>query len=193
MPKNRLIVVALAILMTLGVASPAAADCCDTFWDCAATVVTEGVSCAVQEFIDTVKGLISFIKNLGDQASGITASASDAAKSAVNEMIATMTMQATNSTVDAEAGGSGWKAVRGGGVAVPGADGEDRRDGADGQLCDGRLVLGRDAAGGCKTACAGEEGSTSTSAACVAWQHARNECAQHRRCSRGATIERLVR
>jgi hypothetical protein len=99
MPRNKLIVLALATLMTLGAASPAAADCCDSFWDCAATVVTEGVSCAVQEFIDTVKGLISFIKNLGDQASGITASASDAAKNAVNEMITTMTTQATNSSV----------------------------------------------------------------------------------------------
>jgi hypothetical protein len=99
MPKNKLLILALATLMTLGAASPAAADCCDTFWDCAATVVTEGVSCAVQEFIDTVKGLIAFIQNLGDQASGVTASASNAAKSAVNEMIATMTTQASNSSV----------------------------------------------------------------------------------------------
>ena len=98
MPKKRLVVVALAILMTLGAASPAAADCCDSFWDCAATVVTEGISCAVQEFIDTVKGLISFIQNLGDQASGVTASASNAAKSAVNDMIATMTSQAQSSS-----------------------------------------------------------------------------------------------
>jgi len=98
MPRNKLFIVALATLMTLGAASPAAADCCDSFWDCAATVVTEGVSCAVQEFIDTVKGLMTFIQNLGDQASGITASASDAAKSAVNETIATMTSQAQNSS-----------------------------------------------------------------------------------------------
>ena len=93
MPKNKLSVVALATLMTLGAASPAAADCCDSFWDCAATVVTEGVSCAVQEFIDTIKGLMSLIQNLGDQATGVTASASDAAKNAVNDMIATMTSQ----------------------------------------------------------------------------------------------------
>jgi hypothetical protein len=97
MPRKKLFIVALATLMTLGAATPASADCCDSFWDCAATVVTEGLSCAVQEFIDTVKGLMSLIKNLGDQASGVTASASDAAKSAVNDMISTMTSESQSS------------------------------------------------------------------------------------------------
>jgi hypothetical protein len=97
MPRKRLFVIVFATLMTLGAASPAAADCCDSFWDCAATVVTEGMSCAVQEFIDTVKGLMSLIQNLGDQATGITADASNAAKAGVNDMIATMTSQSQSS------------------------------------------------------------------------------------------------
>ncbi|MGH7622384.1 MAG: hypothetical protein ACRENC_07770 [Gemmatimonadaceae bacterium] len=93
MHRKRLIVVALAAVLSLGAASPAFADCCDSFWDCAATVVTEGVSCAVQEFIDTVKGLIDMLNNLMSIASGAAENAQHAAQQAVSDMIDAMTTQ----------------------------------------------------------------------------------------------------
>ena len=97
MPKRKLLIVALALIMTLGAASPALADCCDSIWDCAATVVTEGVSCAVQEFIDTVKGLVSFVNNLMSEATGATGDAKNAAQQSVQNTIDVMTTQSQSS------------------------------------------------------------------------------------------------
>lgn len=100
MPNKKLFVVALAALLTLGAASPALADCCDSIWDCAATVVTEGVSCAVQEFIDTVKGLVAFVNNLMSEATGATGDATRAAQQSVTQTIDMTTTQ--SQTSDAE-------------------------------------------------------------------------------------------
>jgi hypothetical protein len=100
MPKRKLIIVALASLMTLGAASPALADCCDSIWDCAATVVTEGVSCAVQEFIDTVKGLVSFVNNLMSEATGATGEAKSSAQQFVSNTIDVTTSQSQASAAE---------------------------------------------------------------------------------------------
>jgi len=100
MYRKKLIVAALATILSLGAASPAFADCCDSFWDCAATVVTEGVSCAVQEFIDTVKGLINMVNNLMNIASGAAENAQRAAQQAVTEAIDGMAQQ--SQSADAE-------------------------------------------------------------------------------------------
>jgi|GEM_PF-2115186 len=100
MPNRKLFVVAFAALLTLGAASPALADCCDSILDCAATVVTEGVSCAVQEFIDTVKGLVVFVDNLMSEATGATGDATRSAQQFVSQTIDVMTTQSESS--DAE-------------------------------------------------------------------------------------------
>ena len=63
-----------------GGASPVLADCCDSWLDCAATVVTYGVSCEVETIIDTIKNLITVIGNVKDLATGTTNSAVAAAK-----------------------------------------------------------------------------------------------------------------
>ena len=93
MRHTKLLSITLAAILTFGAASPALADCCDSFWDCAATVVTEGVSCAMQEFIDTVKGLITMVNNLMSIASGAAENAQHAAQQAVQDMIDSMTSQ----------------------------------------------------------------------------------------------------
>jgi hypothetical protein len=93
MRHTKLLSVALAAILTFGAASPALADCCDTFWDCAATVVTEGVSCAMQEFINTVKDLINMVNNLVNIASGAAETAQNAARNAVDDVINSATSQ----------------------------------------------------------------------------------------------------
>jgi hypothetical protein len=61
-------------------ASPVLADCCDSWLDCAATVVTYGVSCEVETIINTIKNLLNVISNVKDLATGTTNSAVTAAK-----------------------------------------------------------------------------------------------------------------
>ncbi len=93
MPGRKFFIVTLVTLFTLGAASPAFADCCDSIIDCAATVATDGVSCAIQEFIDSIKDLASFVQNLLDQASGATSSATRGAEAAVMSTINDMTAE----------------------------------------------------------------------------------------------------
>jgi hypothetical protein len=110
MPNKKLFVVALAALLTLGAASPALADCCDSFWNCAATVVTDGVSCAVQEFIDTVKGLVTFVNNLMSEATGATGDATRSAQQFVSQTIDVTTSQSQSSDAElAQADANGKK------------------------------------------------------------------------------------
>ncbi|MDQ2931803.1 MAG: hypothetical protein M3Y05_13460 [Gemmatimonadota bacterium] len=100
MPGRKFFIVTLVTLLTLGAASPAFADCCDSIIDCAATVATDGVSCAIQEFIDSIKDLASFVQNLLDQASGATSSATRGAEAAVTGTINDMTAE-TNQNAEA--------------------------------------------------------------------------------------------
>lgn len=107
MHRKKLIVAALAAVLSLGAASPAFADCCDSFFDCAATVVTEGVSCAMQEFIDAVKGLVTFVNNLLNQATGATQDATHSAQQFVSNTIDDITSQSQSAnTVLAQAAAS---------------------------------------------------------------------------------------
>lgn len=100
MPGRKFFIVTLVTLLTLGAASPAFADCCDSIIDCAATVATDGVSCAIQEFIDSIKDLASFVQNLLDQASGATSSATRGAEASVTSTINDMTAE-TNQNAEA--------------------------------------------------------------------------------------------
>lgn len=88
----------LLLVLTLGAASPALADCCDSFWDCAAAYVTDGLSCVIQEIIATVKGLIDLMNNLTLRVSGNTQRASDEARQYVSETIAQTRADAQGST-----------------------------------------------------------------------------------------------
>jgi regulator of replication initiation timing/FtsZ-binding cell division protein ZapB len=45
------------LVLSLSISSVANAGCCDDFWSCVATVATAGVSCQVQQLIDTIKAL----------------------------------------------------------------------------------------------------------------------------------------
>jgi hypothetical protein len=43
------------IVIAYGGISPALADCCRNVLDCAATVVTEGLSCEVETLLSTIR------------------------------------------------------------------------------------------------------------------------------------------
>ena len=78
--KSQLI---LLTAMTTGGVAPVLADCCDSVWSCAATVVTYGVSCEIETIIQTVQGLITVINNLVDVTTGQTNQAVQAARNNV--------------------------------------------------------------------------------------------------------------
>jgi hypothetical protein len=78
--KSQLI---LLTAMTTGGVAPVLADCCDSVWSCAATVVTYGVSCEIETIIQTVQGLITVITNLVDVTTGQTNQAVQAARNNV--------------------------------------------------------------------------------------------------------------
>jgi len=93
MHKKLLVPAAFAAALTLTAASPVLADCCDSVLDCGAAIVTDGVSCAIEEFIDTVKGLITMVHNLMDDASGATQGAIRSAQQSVDNTIDDMTSE----------------------------------------------------------------------------------------------------
>ncbi len=89
---------AFFLVLMLGTASPALADCCDSFWDCAAAYVTDGLSCVIQEIIATVKNLIALMNNLTLRVTGNTQRASDEARQYVSETIALTRADASQSS-----------------------------------------------------------------------------------------------
>jgi hypothetical protein len=90
---------ALALLAG-GMSSPVLADCCSSFWSCAATVVTEGVSCEVQTIIDTIKGLVTEVTNFGNDITGITSEKEQGARLYVSNTISTMQSQSQQGDAD---------------------------------------------------------------------------------------------
>lgn len=104
MHKKLFLPVAVATAFTLTVSQPALADCCDSVLDCGAAIVTDGVSCAIEEFIDTVKGLITMVHNLMNDATGATQGAIRYAQQSVDSTITDMTSQSeTNNAQVAQA------------------------------------------------------------------------------------------
>jgi hypothetical protein len=79
---------------------PALADCCSSLLDCAATVVTEGLSCEVETLLSTTRTLVTVIQNLGDEVTGRTQSAEQSARNFVTETINTMQSQSQQSATD---------------------------------------------------------------------------------------------
>ena len=90
----------LTVLVAGGASAPALADCCSSFWSCAATVVTEGVSCEVQTIIDTINGLITEITNFGNDVTGITSAKEQGARAYVSGTINSMQSQSQQSASD---------------------------------------------------------------------------------------------
>jgi hypothetical protein len=90
----------LTVLVAGSASAPALADCCSSFWSCAATVVTEGVSCEVQTIIDTINGLITEITNFGNDVTGITSAKEQGARAYVSGTINSMQSQSQQSASD---------------------------------------------------------------------------------------------
>jgi hypothetical protein len=90
----------LLVLVAGGASAPVLADCCSSFWSCAATVVTEGVSCEVQTIIDTITGLVTEVTNFGNDLTGVTNSKEQAARQYVSDTINNMQSQSQQSAAD---------------------------------------------------------------------------------------------
>jgi hypothetical protein len=83
-----------------GLSSPVLADCCSSFLSCAATVVTEGVSCELQTIIDTIKTLSAEVTNFGNDLFGITSGKEQGARLYVSNTINTMQSQSQQGGAD---------------------------------------------------------------------------------------------
>jgi len=90
----------LLVLAAGGASAPALADCCSSFWSCAATVVTEGVSCEVQTIIDTIHALYTEVLNFGNDLTGETSSKEQGARQYVTDTINNMQSQSQQSAAD---------------------------------------------------------------------------------------------
>jgi hypothetical protein len=60
---TRLLRAALALVLIAALGGPAEAGCCDDLLSCAATVVTSGVSCAIELALDAVRSLIRKVQD----------------------------------------------------------------------------------------------------------------------------------
>jgi hypothetical protein len=98
--KIRTTRLSLLLLATAGVSGPVLADCCSSLFSCAATVVTDGLSCEVQTIIDTIKGLITEVTNFGNDITGITSSQEQSARQYVSNTINTLQSQSQQSSSD---------------------------------------------------------------------------------------------
>jgi hypothetical protein len=85
---KKLVGLLLTLMLMLGTAGPALADCCDSLFGCAAAYVTDGLSCVLQEIVSTIKNLVTLLTNLSARASGTTQKASDTARQYVSDTIA---------------------------------------------------------------------------------------------------------
>jgi hypothetical protein len=81
-------------LLAAGI-TPAMADCCSTsdILGCVAAVATDGLSCEVQEIVDTVKNLVNGVSNLISETDGVTQSAENGARALVTSEIDAMTSE----------------------------------------------------------------------------------------------------
>src|SRR6266481_6343443 len=61
---RRLTISALALLGSLGMADVARAGCCDDFWSCLGAVASAGLSCQVQQIIDSVKAMKQLVETV---------------------------------------------------------------------------------------------------------------------------------
>lgn len=90
----------LLIVIAFGGISPALADCCSSFLDCAAAVVTDGLSCEVETIISTIKTLVSLTSNLLSDVNGQTQAAENAARQSVTDAYNAMQSQTQQASAD---------------------------------------------------------------------------------------------
>ncbi|HEX3913341.1 MAG TPA: hypothetical protein VHW71_07535 [Steroidobacteraceae bacterium] len=73
------------IIIAFGGISPALADCCSSWLDCAAAVVTDGLSCEIETIISTINSLFSMISNLVSDINGQMQTAENGARQSVTD------------------------------------------------------------------------------------------------------------
>lgn len=78
--RNLMIAASLALLLPLAVPLRA---CCDDFWSCAAAVATGGLSCAIEDLVNSVRSMIQNVQNLVNT---LAQQASDIVNLARNEL-----------------------------------------------------------------------------------------------------------
>jgi len=93
--------VPLLIVMVFGGISPALADCCSgNVFDCAAAVVTDGLSCEVETIISTIKNLVNLTNNILHDIDGQTQSAEQSARQSVTDAYNSMQSQSQQASAD---------------------------------------------------------------------------------------------
>src|ERR1019366_1976522 len=86
--------------LSLSVTSPVLADCCSSFLGCAATYVTDGVSCEIETVIDTLNAISTGITNFIHDIDGQTQGAIQTAVASVNDTYNQMQSQSQQSDSD---------------------------------------------------------------------------------------------
>jgi hypothetical protein len=86
--------------LSLAITSPAWADCCDSLFSCAATYVTDGLSCEIETIIDTLHSLSTMITNFIHDIDGQTEGTIGAARQSVADTFNLMQSQSQSSDAD---------------------------------------------------------------------------------------------
>ncbi len=86
--------------LSLAVTSPVLADCCSSLLGCAATYVTDGVSCEIETVIDTLNAISTGITNFIHDLDGQTQGAIQTAVASVNDTYNQMQSQSQQSDSD---------------------------------------------------------------------------------------------
>jgi hypothetical protein len=87
---RRVTIPLLVAVGSLTIGGVARAGCCDDFWGCAATVVTGGLSCEVEQTIATVQALASAVQTLASSLSGQTSDTVNQAQASVGQAASDM-------------------------------------------------------------------------------------------------------
>jgi hypothetical protein len=80
--------------------SPAWADCCSSILGCAATYVTDGLSCEIETVIDTLNALSTGITNFINDINGQTQAAQQSAQQSVSDAYNSMQSQSQQAEAD---------------------------------------------------------------------------------------------
>ncbi len=92
--------VPLLTIIAFGGVSPALADCCSSIWDCAAAVVSDGLSCEIETIISTIKSLVTLTNNMLSDIDGQTQAAETSARQSVTDAYNSMQSQSQQAAAD---------------------------------------------------------------------------------------------
>ena len=62
--RNAFRVVLVIVLVASLAGGPVATACCDDFWSCAAAVATGGLSCALEDLVNSIRTMIHNVETL---------------------------------------------------------------------------------------------------------------------------------